>query len=89
MPATGLSPADSKGRLEVIAIRGTIPVGGVSVANGDLVLADDDGCVVVPAAVEEEVVRLAFDKVSGEDVMRDVLRKGANLREVFKEHGIL
>jgi 4-hydroxy-4-methyl-2-oxoglutarate aldolase len=87
--ATGLSPADSKGRLEVIAIRSTIPVGGVSVANGDLVVADDDGCVVVPAAVEEEVVRLALEKVSGEDTMRDILRKGASIKEVFAEHGIL
>jgi len=87
--ATGLSPADSKGRIEVVAIRGTIPVGGVAVSNGDLVLADDDGCVVVPADLEDEVVRLAFEKVSGEDAMRDILRQGANLREVFKEHGIL
>jgi 4-hydroxy-4-methyl-2-oxoglutarate aldolase len=87
--ATGLSPADSKGRLEVIAIRSTIPVAGVSVANGDLVVADEDGCVVVPAAIEEEVVRLAFEKVAGESTMRDILRKGASIRAVFKEHGIL
>jgi 4-hydroxy-4-methyl-2-oxoglutarate aldolase len=87
--ATGLSPADSKGRLEVIAIRSTIPVGGVSVADGDLVVADDDGCVVVPAAIEEEVVGRALEKVSGENTMRDILRKGASIREVFAEHGIL
>jgi 4-hydroxy-4-methyl-2-oxoglutarate aldolase len=87
--ATGLSPADSKGRLDVVAIRSTIPVGGVTVADGDLVVADDDGCVVVPAAIEEEVVRLALEKVSGEDAMRDILRKGASIREVFAEHGIL
>src|SRR5213080_517713 len=87
--ATGLTPADSKGRIEVISIRGTIPVAGVSVSNGDLLLADEDGVVVVPRDVEDEVIRLAFDKVSGEDVMRDILRKGANLRAVFKEHGIL
>ncbi len=87
--ATGLSPADSKGRLEVIAIRSTIPVGGVSVANGDLVVADDDGCVVVPAEMEEEVVRLALEKVSGENTMRDILRKGASIKKVFAEHGIL
>lgn len=87
--ARGLCPADSKGRLEVIAIRGTIPVAGVSVSNGDLVLADEDGVVVVPGQVEDEVVRLAFEKVEGEDEMRDILRKGANLRAVFKEHGIL
>jgi len=73
----------------VISIRGTIPVGGVSVADGDLVVADSDGCVVVPAAIEDEVIAKAMDKVSGEDTMRDVLRKGANLREVFTEYGIL
>ena len=87
--ARGLSPADSKGRLEVIAIRGTIPVAGVSVSNGDLLLADEDGVVVVPRDVEDEVIPLAFEKVAGENVMRDILRKGANLRAVFKEHGIL
>ena len=87
--ATGLSPADSKGRLEVIAIRTTIPVAGVSVANGDLVVADEDGCVVVPAVIEEEVVSAALKKVGGENTMRDILRKGASIRAVFKEHGIL
>jgi len=30
-----------------------------------------------------------MEKVSGEDKMRDVLRKGASIREVFKEYGIL
>jgi regulator of RNase E activity RraA len=87
--ATGLSPADSKGRLEVVAIRSTIPVGGVSVAGGDLIVADDDGCVVVPAAIEEEIVGRALEKVSGENTMRDILQKGASIREVFAEHGIL
>jgi regulator of RNase E activity RraA len=87
--ATGLSPADSKGRLDVIAIRSTVPVGGVSVADGDLVVADDDGCVVVPAVIEEEVVGRALEKVSGENTMRDILRKGASIRAVFAEHGIL
>jgi regulator of RNase E activity RraA len=87
--ATGLTPADSKGRLEVISIRGTIPVGGVSVADGDLIVADSDGCVVVPAAIEDEIVAKAMEKVTGEDTMRDVLQKGANLKEVFEEYGIL
>jgi regulator of RNase E activity RraA len=87
--ATGLSPADSKGRLDVVAIRSTIPVGGVSVADGDLVVADDDGCVVVPASVEEEIVTRALEKVLGENVMREILAKGASIREVFAEHGIL
>ncbi len=87
--ATGLSPADSKGRLEVIAIRSTIPVAGVSVADGDLVFADADGCVVIPAAVEQDIVGRALEKVSGENTMREILAKGASIRQVFKEYGIL
>ena len=87
--ATGVSPADSKGRLEVAAIREPMPAGGVAVAPGDLVLADEDGCVVVPAAVEDEVVAEAFEKVAGENTIRDILRQGASIRQVFEEHGIL
>ncbi len=87
--ATGCSPADSKGRLDVISIRGTIPVGGVTVADGDLVVADDDGCVVVPSAVEDEVVTQALVKVSGENTVREVLRQGASIRAVFQEHRVL
>jgi 4-hydroxy-4-methyl-2-oxoglutarate aldolase len=87
--ATGVSPADSKGRLEVISIRGSLPVGGVPVAEGDLVLADEDGCVVVPAAVEEEVIASALEKVAGENTIRDILRQGASIQKVFQEHGIL
>jgi 4-hydroxy-4-methyl-2-oxoglutarate aldolase len=87
--AAGVSPADSKGRLEVISIRGSIPVGGVAVADGDLVLADGDGCVVVPDAVEDEVVASALEKVAGENAIRDILRRGASIQKVFQEHGIL
>lgn len=87
--ATGCSPADSKGRLEVISIRGPVPVGGVTVADGDLLLADDDGCVVVPSAVEEEVVTQALVKVAGENTVREVLRQGASIRSVFQDHGVL
>ncbi len=87
--ATGCSPADSKGRLDVISIRGTIPVGGVTVADADLVVADDDGCVVVPSAVEDEVVTQALVKVSGENTVREVLRQGASIRTVFQDHRVL
>jgi 4-hydroxy-4-methyl-2-oxoglutarate aldolase len=87
--ATGASPADSKGRLEVAEIRGRIPVGGVDVTDDDLVVADGDGCVVVPAALEDEVVGRAFEKVAGENTIRDILSQGASIRQVFEEHGIL
>jgi regulator of RNase E activity RraA len=87
--AAGLSPADSKGRLDVTAIRVPIECGGVRVEPGDLVVADYDGCLVVPQAIEDEVVARALEKVSGENVVRELLRAGASIEQVFKEHGIL
>jgi regulator of RNase E activity RraA len=87
--ATGCSPADSKGRLDVITIRSPIPIGGVTVADGDLVVADEDGCVVVPSAIEDDVVTQALVKVAGENTVRELLRQGASIRTVFQDHGVL
>jgi 4-hydroxy-4-methyl-2-oxoglutarate aldolase len=87
--ASGLTPADSKGRIEVTEIRVPVEVGGVSVRDGDLVVGDQDGCVVVPQDIEPEVVEQAIEKAEAENRVRDLLREGASIRRVFKEHGIL
>lgn len=87
--SVGLTPADSSGRCDVTAIRVPIELGGVLVHDGDLIVADHDGCLVVPRAIEDDVIRLAFEKVSGEDTVREVLRRGASIREVFAQYRIL
>jgi len=43
------------GRIEVAEVQSRIACGGVQVRPGDMVGADDDGVVVVPAEVAEEV----------------------------------
>jgi regulator of RNase E activity RraA len=85
----GYTPADSKGRLDVMAVRVPLDCGGVLVQDGDLVVGDVDGCLAVPQAIEDEVVERALAKVAGENEVRDILRAGASIRQVFKEHGIL
>lgn len=87
--ALGLSPADSRGRLDVVAIRVPVEIGGVRVEDGDLLVADMDGCVAVPQAIEDEVIEKALKKVSAENVVRDILSKGASIRQVFQEYGVL
>ena len=87
--AAGLSPADSMGRCEVIEIRVPVEVGGVLVDDGDLVVADFDGCVIVPQAIEDAVISQAMEKVRGENLVRDELREGKSIREVFARYGIL
>jgi len=87
--ATGLTPADSKGRCDVIATRVTIEVGGVLVHNGDLIVADYDGCLAVPREIEDAVIGRAMQKVADENQIREILRQGASIQKVFKEYGIL
>jgi regulator of RNase E activity RraA len=85
--ARGVRPTSSKGR--VIAVDHGCPVemGGVHVEQGDLVVADIDGVVVVPSGVVEEVVEKALYVVERETMTRDELRKGAGLYDVYKKYG--
>lgn len=43
------------GRIEVVEVQTTVACGGAQVSPGDVVGCDDDGVVVVPRAVAEEV----------------------------------
>jgi regulator of RNase E activity RraA len=86
---TGISPVDSNGRGEVVAYNVPIECGGVTVNPGDIVFGDADGVVVIPRAVETQVIAAALEKVSGENLTRDVLQEGATLREVYDQFGIL
>lgn len=85
----GIAPLDSKGRGKVAEIDVPIRCAGVLIHPGDLVVGDADGAVVIPREVEDEVLKRAFDKVSGEDSTRAELEAGAKLADVFARHGIL
>lgn len=85
----GCSPADSKGRLDVTAIREPIVIDGVSVCHGDYILGDCDGVVIIPRDVAPEVIAAAMEKVSGENTVREELAAGVPVGEVFRKHGIL
>ena len=85
----GIGPLDSKGRGKIMAIDVPVEVAGARVALGDLVFGDADGVVVVPRAVEEQVVAAALAKVAGENATREALARGEKLADVFKRHGIL
>jgi 4-hydroxy-4-methyl-2-oxoglutarate aldolase len=85
----GIAPLDSKGRGKIMALDVPIECAGVPVAPGDLIFGDADGVVVIPQAVEAEVLRLAFEKVTGErNTLRD-LQRGDSLADVFARYGIL
>jgi regulator of RNase E activity RraA len=85
----GRHPADSLGRLDVSAHDVRIDCGGVTIDPGDLVLADADGVVVVPHDLAEETLRLAEEKVRGENLVRQKLAEGMSATEAFHRYGIL
>ena len=85
----GFHPADSLGRLDVVNHNVPIECGGVLIHPGDLVLADHDGVVAVPLAAAEETLRLAEEKVSGENLVRRALAEGMTTTEAFAKFGIL
>ncbi len=87
--ARGVCPYDSRDRQRVIDMDVPVEIGGVRFCPGDLVIADEDGVVVVPKISEEQVIRLAWDKVHAENVVRDEIRAGAKAAEVFRKYGVL
>lgn len=85
----GIGPLDSKGRGQIQAVDVPVMCGGVRVEPGDLVFGDADGVVVVPQAVEAEVLAIAFDKINGEHHSITELRSGGYLRDVYAKYGVL
>ncbi|HSJ04784.1 MAG: RraA family protein [Verrucomicrobium sp.] len=85
----GYHPADSKGRADIVEIGEPITMGGVVIRKGDYILGDEDGTVVIPLEVASEAIRLANDKVQGENIAREDLARGVPMGEVFRKYGIL
>jgi 4-hydroxy-4-methyl-2-oxoglutarate aldolase len=83
------SPVDSKFRGKLMWADVPAVIGEVEIRSGDLVIADLDGIVVVPAGLIEPVVAKALAKVRAETTVREELRRGASLVDVFDRHGIL
>jgi 4-hydroxy-4-methyl-2-oxoglutarate aldolase len=87
--ATGIKPVDSRGRGIVVDYNVPVGCGGVLVTPGDLVVADFDGVVVIPAGAVSEAVRLATDKVARENHSRTELMNGKLLGDVYRKYGVL
>ena len=85
----GTLPLDVNGRLAVTACRQPAVVGGLPVQPGDLVVADADGVVVVPAGLVSATVDGALEKVAKESGVRDALAAGSTLRSAYGRFGVL
>ena len=87
--STGMRPVDSAGRGTIVSYGDPVECGGVIVHEGEILIADIDGVVVIPREVEEEAIARARAKVASENAMREWLLAGRTLREAYDHFRIL
>lgn len=86
------TPVQSIGRWKVVESGVPVPMPGatvpeVEVTPGDLILADSDGAIVVPAPVAEQVLELAEELQGREVQIRAELADGLSLSEALAKFG--
>jgi regulator of RNase E activity RraA len=87
--AASVSANDSYGRLMVVGFGDPVTCAGVTVASGDLVLADLDGVVVVPAALAQRALEAAEEKLAKEAAAIAAIASGATIAETYDTFGVL
>jgi len=87
--ASGLSAYDSQHRQRVTDIDIPVEIDGVTFSPGDLVFADRDGIVVIPQQIEQQTLKLAWEKVHAENVTREAIRNGMKAEEAYQKYGVL
>jgi regulator of RNase E activity RraA len=87
--ARGRCVYDSCHRQRVIDLDHSVRIGGVTIRSRDLVIADEDGIVIVPHEREQEILQAAWRKVHAENVTRDAIKNGMGAVEAYKKFGVL
>lgn len=80
---------DQGPRGRVIDFRMNMEIEGVNINSGDIVFGDIDGVCIIPSQIEEEVIKRAHEKVTGENLVRKALEEGMSAREAFEKFGIM
>jgi 4-hydroxy-4-methyl-2-oxoglutarate aldolase len=82
--ARGTRPVDIGGRADVVGIGLPIEIDAVTIATGDLVVADRDGVVIIPRAVADIVLERARGKALDERHFHEALAAGVPIWEAFE-----
>lgn len=87
--ARGTLCTDIRGRGRVVAYREPVECGGVRVNPGDVLFGDIDGVLAIPCQIWPDVLEKAFEKASVENKVREEIRCGALLRDVWAKYNVL
>lgn len=78
-------PVSARGRIVQLAMGEPVPFAGVTVEEGDFVVADTNGVVFVPAAEIDRVLDLAERIVDREASMAEAVRAGQPVSDVMHD----
>ena len=82
-----VSPLNAIGRWEMVASQVSVTIGGVTINPGDVVIAEFDGVVVVPADVAEQGLEAA-EKIDGAEAkVRVEMQAGESPLSSLERHG--
>ena len=85
----GGSPVKSAPLLQTVGVNVPVEFGGVQICPGDLILTDETGIVVIPAAHAEAVLEKAQSIGRIEAQTEQLLRAGRTFAQAKKESGLL
>lgn len=85
--STGVTMVSGKNRVELNSLGSPVDVHGTVVRSGDLILADDNGVLVVPAELAEEVVQRAECVEATERRIAAAVKVGQRLDEARRLFG--
>jgi len=85
----GAYAQDQGVRGKVLDYRVPLTIGAVTINNGDLIVADDEGVLIVPRGVEAEAIEAAMEKVETENEVANAIRGGMSTVEAFDRFGVM
>ncbi len=81
--ATGAAAPPSVAALHFVGWQETIACGGVCIVPGDAVVADDDGAVIIPRSIVEEVAAQGAEQEAQEEWIMSEVEAGASLPGLY------
>lgn len=81
----GATPRSSQGRMRVASIGGSIQVEGVEVGEGDIVVADYTGTVIVPEELVEAVAETVATIRTEEQEVDKAIEAGATIEDLKQD----
>lgn len=85
--ALGNTMRTGKDRVTAVGYNEPVEVAGVRVDPADWLIGDDDGVVVIPASMIDEVLQTAEEIVAAEERIREAVHSGGRLDEARQLQG--